>query len=140
MRNIVATNLHQQRIPLCCFVSLYETVQGRWLKSNSGDFEDYLPQGSKAHGLLRSNASIALPYQLIDVTPRGHIHGLVIGYSLSDCGILFFIGPSLGLIFFLILSVLGKQIIHHRLPAYSILVADDFEGSRFRVGCDEFII
>jgi len=128
MRDIIPRHLNQQRIPFYCFNLLYEMVQGGWSKSDSGDVEDYLSQISKGQCLLRSRAPIAFPYHFFNMAPGSHVLRFVIGYSFSDCRVLFFTRPSLGLVFFLILPVLGKQVIRDCLSCNAVPIADDFEG------------
>lgn len=133
-------NPDQQRIAFSGFESLYETFQCGGLKSDSRHFEDCISQVSKSQCLLRGSSLIALLHQIYDVTPRIHILGFVIGYSLFNYWVMFFIRPLFQKLFFLVLFVIRKQMIHNSLSTHTIFVADDFEGSRFGIDCDEFII
>lgn len=125
----VTGNLHQQRISFIYFKLLYKTFQGGRLKSYSRYVEYCLSQVSKGQYFLWSSASVAFSYHFIDMAPGSHVLGSIIYSSLPSCKLLLLVRPAFRWLFFLIVFVIGEQMIHNRLPAYSIFVANDFEGS-----------
>ena len=130
MGNVVTTGRNQQRIPFLSLEPFAQAKQSRWFEKNPGDSLDSIRQVFERHRVLRFSFLIAHSDKVIDMVASSHVSGFVIGYSFPNDRVLFFIRPLFRRLFFLILPIIGKEMVPNGLRAYpSTPVASDLECS-----------
>jgi len=141
MRNMVDTNPFQQRVPFLRLESFVQTQQSGRFEKDPGDTLDSVRQVFDRDRVSGFNFLIEPPDEVIDMVASSHISGFVFGYSFSNDGVLFFIRPLFRRLFFLILIIIGKEVVHNGLIAYpSISDTDDLECSGLGIECSQILI
>lgn len=124
-------NFNQQPTILFRFNTINEPMDRIRMKRNPGDVMNRIRQFFKCHFFFWGESLVALPDQVIDMVPGCLIFSLIGHQPSMNFGIPLFICPLFTSKIFLIFFVLREEMVHHSLPANSIIFSYCFEGLRF---------